>query len=115
VREMAVTVLQREGYQVLPASSAGEALLILKRDTPIDALVTDIVMPGLIDGWELAYQATEIRPDLAVLLTSGFVRREPDEHRVVDAALLHKPWRPRDPIRHIELLLSERNTRPKRW
>jgi CheY-like chemotaxis protein len=108
VREMAVTALERQGYEVVPASSADEALLILKRGKPIDVLVTDVVMPGLTDGWELAYQATQMRPGLAVLLTSGFIRAEPDEHRVVDAALLRKPWRVRELLQHIELLLAQR-------
>src|SRR5689334_20895792 len=69
-------------------------------------------MPGLTDGWELAYRAIQMRPQIAVLLTSGFIRSEPDEQRVVDAALPHKPWRVRELLQHVVLLLAERRSIP---
>ena len=64
--------LESLGYSVVVAVDGKDALRILRTDIHIDVLFTDIVMPGGIDGWELADQAKQIRPGLPVLLTSGY-------------------------------------------
>jgi len=46
---------------------------VLKRGEPVDLLFTDVMMPGGVDGLGLARQARGIRPDLKILLTSGYV------------------------------------------
>jgi PAS domain S-box-containing protein len=61
------------GYQVTTATHAAEAMDILAGDQPIDLLFSDIVMPGGASGVTLARQAQEMRPDMQILLTSGFV------------------------------------------
>ncbi len=60
------------GYFTLTARDAGEAIAILRRGTPVDLLFTDIVMPGGTNGVELARAARRLRPDIQVLLTSGY-------------------------------------------
>ncbi|MBI5128253.1 MAG: PAS domain S-box protein [Rhodopseudomonas palustris] len=72
VRSYAMMCLRSLGYGVIAATDGGDALQILDGDTPIDILFTDVVMPGGISGWELAEAATLRRPDLRVLLTSGY-------------------------------------------
>jgi PAS domain S-box-containing protein len=71
VRDFAMSLLDELGYKVLAASSAEEALVLIDRDEPIDVVFTDVVMPGL-SGVELAKLAREKRPDLPVLLASGY-------------------------------------------
>ena len=61
------------GYQVVTATDAGQALKVLKGDEPVDLLFTDVVMPGGMSGVSLAREAQALRPDMHILLTSGFV------------------------------------------
>lgn len=73
VRNSAQALLtQRLGYQVLAVSNAETALSVLKNNTDIDLLFSDVMMPGM-NGHELARQARRLQPDLRILLTSGFV------------------------------------------
>lgn len=64
-----------EGFKVLQASSADQALLVLA-NTPVELLVSDIKMPGKIDGMELARRILSARPDFPVVLMSGGTARE---------------------------------------
>lgn len=68
--ELHATMLELAGFQVLTANNGHDALKILQ-DTPIDALITDVVMPGL-NGLELANRARAIHPSLPIQLVSGF-------------------------------------------
>jgi PAS domain S-box-containing protein len=70
VREFAQSLLEDMGHNVVPAASADEALERLAAE-PVDLLFSDVVMPGL-SGIELARLARETRPDLPVLLASGY-------------------------------------------
>ncbi len=72
VRSYAVMCLRSLGYTVIAATDGAEALQILDGDTHIDILFTDVVMPGGINGWELAETALSRRQELRVLLTSGY-------------------------------------------
>jgi signal transduction histidine kinase/DNA-binding response OmpR family regulator len=72
---LAVTLemLSELGYDVATASDAASALRRLESDEPVDLLFSDVVMPGGCNGVELAQKARAIRPDLKVLLSSGYV------------------------------------------
>lgn len=72
VRETAVAMLEELGYRVRVAAEAEEALGWLDRGEPVDLLFTDIVMPGVMNGRELAAEAAKRRPGLKVLFTTGF-------------------------------------------
>lgn len=74
VREMLTRQLQSLGYRVTVAVNGDQAHEILLRDTSIELLVTDVVMPGTLQGPMLARQAREHRPDLPVLFMSGYPR-----------------------------------------
>jgi len=73
--DAAAAILQSLGYCTLTAGNGQEALDILAREDAIDLLFSDVVMPRGMDGYQLAIEALKLRPDLAVLLTSGFTRR----------------------------------------
>jgi len=70
--ELTREILEGLGYRVLTASDGKEALEQLNREPAIDLLFSDVVMPGGINGYELAEQATANHPELKVLLTSGY-------------------------------------------
>lgn len=73
LRKTAVTQLGSLGYRVLQAPDGHAALKILDGgEAKIDLLFSDVVMPGGLDGYALATAATERKPGLKVLLTSGF-------------------------------------------
>jgi CheY-like chemotaxis protein len=74
VLDIAVETLRSLGYEVISAANAPEALTILKRDVPVDVLFTDVVMPKEMDGIELAREARRLRPDLRIILASGYTR-----------------------------------------
>lgn len=69
---LVVTQFEDLGYRTFSADSGEEALEILKGNPNIDLLFSDIIMPGKLDGYDLALAAKKICPSLEVLLTSGF-------------------------------------------
>jgi signal transduction histidine kinase/DNA-binding response OmpR family regulator len=76
VLAMAVETLEGLGYQVTTADTAAAALKRLKGRKAFDVLFSDVVMPGGVNGVELAHAALKLRPGLKVLLTSGYVGDE---------------------------------------
>ena len=95
VRSYAVASLENLGYRVVEAVDGREALAKLAADGEVDLLFTDVVMPGGINGWELAERARTLRPGLKVLLTSGYALETLAERgRLPSGALiLNKPYR----------------------
>jgi PAS domain S-box-containing protein len=95
VRSYAAMRLQSLGYSVVAAVNGADALEKLRTHISIDVLFTDIVMPGGINGWELAERAQQVRPGLPVLLTSGYALEtlvRHGQHRD-GAVVLTKPYR----------------------
>jgi len=72
LRDVALHQLQSLGYRTLPAADADQALELIRGGTQIDLMFTDVVMPGGMDGRDLATAARRLRPNLKVLFTSGF-------------------------------------------
>jgi len=95
VRRTVVRQLRDLGYDTLEASGGKEAITILESGERIDLMFSDIVMPGGMDGTQLAEAATRVRPGLKILLTSGFARASIEG--VATSAylknLLSKPYR----------------------
>jgi signal transduction histidine kinase len=94
VRSYAVEILSELGYRVLEARAAEDALDILDSESGIDLLFTDIVMPGGINGRQLADEALLRRPALKVLYTTGYTRNAIVHHGRLDAGvnLITKPF-----------------------
>ena len=95
VLTVAVSMLRLRELDIFAAEDADRALETLEREAPIDVLFTDIVMPGQLDGIELAEQARSQYPNLEVVLTSGYPREAlKDRHRLDDTiGYLSKPYR----------------------
>jgi CheY-like chemotaxis protein len=108
VHNYVVTQLRGLGYRTLSASNASEALAIVDSGESIDLLFTDLVMPGPIDGRRLAIEASNRRPSLKVLYTSGYAEnaRIHDGRLDADALLLAKPYRKADLARMIRAALA---------
>src|ERR1035441_3247721 len=71
IRLMLVEILRGQGYTVLEAGRASDALaLAASHDKPIHLLVTDVSMPGM-NGWDMAKILRGKRPDIPILFTSG--------------------------------------------
>jgi signal transduction histidine kinase/DNA-binding response OmpR family regulator len=94
LRRTAERQLTELGYTVRQADGADPALALLSGADRVDLLFTDVVMPGTMDGLDLAYQARRLRPGLRVLLTSGFPGGRGAGQRMADCPfrLLGKPY-----------------------
>jgi CheY-like chemotaxis protein len=110
VRATVVVQLQGLGYRVYEADNAHSALEILDRMERIDLLFTDIIMPGGLNGKELAIKARTKRPDLKVLFTSGFPGTSTGPGTRFDEGdvLLSKPYRKHDLAKAVEEILTPR-------
>ncbi|MBR0709645.1 MULTISPECIES: PAS domain S-box protein [Bradyrhizobium] len=95
VRQYVVTQVKSLGYAALEAANAAEALTIIDADKNIDLLFTDIIMPGAMNGRQLADEAARRRPDLKTLFTSGYTENAIVHHGRLDSGvlLLAKPYR----------------------
>lgn len=108
VRTYVERQLRSLGYQVIIARNGGEALQALYRQPQIDLLFTDVMMPGGMNGPQLAQAAQQLRPGLKLLYTSGYTenaivhqgRLDPGVH------LLNKPYRLQDLAQAIRRVLS---------
>jgi len=109
VRTMTAALLKSLGYAVLAASGGGEALAILQRGLPVDLILTDMVMPGGIDGIALADQVQALRPGLPVLFMSGSADEDVLRHTryVGITRVLRKPMRKADLAGAIAELLPD--------
>jgi PAS domain S-box-containing protein len=92
------------GFHVLAADSAEQALPLLQGGAPIDLLFSDIVLPGAMDGAALARLAVSLRPEMRVLLTSGFAASSPDG--TGRFSLLRKPFLRRDLMAGLEQVFA---------
>jgi two-component system NtrC family sensor kinase len=90
VQSMAVECLQGLGYTALTAPDAPAALERLRSGERVDVLFSDIVMPGGMNGAQLAVEAMRLRPALKVLMTSGYAGTRPSLPEGVP--LLLKPY-----------------------
>lgn len=105
---MAVESLEELRYRVIVAHNAAEALEHLRGVERIDILFSDVVMPGGMNGSQLAVEAQRLRPGIKVLLTSGYVANL-DEGQVIghgELPVLNKPYRRDELARSLRLVLG---------
>jgi two-component system cell cycle sensor histidine kinase/response regulator CckA len=115
VRRLTCRSLEAQGYEVLPAASASEALLLLEKHAgEIHLLITDVVMPD-VSGRELARSAAPLRPLMKVLFMSGYTDNVIVHHGVLDAgtAFLQKPFTPRSLAQKVREVLDAEKRSPE--
>jgi PAS domain S-box-containing protein len=96
VRKTVIRQLHDLGYRTIEADGGGAALDLMRRGTSFDLLLTDVVMPGGITGYQLAEQARAERPGLKVLFTSGYTELAAASEADLGHQLLSKPYRKQD-------------------
>jgi signal transduction histidine kinase/CheY-like chemotaxis protein len=98
VREYVESELKALGYRVIVSRNAPAALDILRGSEKIDLMFSDVVMPGGMFGPELAKEAARLRPQLRVLLTSGYTDHpvEALDGLGQEVRILNKPYRRRE-------------------
>ena len=113
LRNIVKQQLNQLGYHVLEAANGAEALKLLTEGDKIDLLFSDIVMPGKINGMELARLATERWPSLKVILTSGFPDTQVNGQQESPAGLrlLSKPYRKADLARTLREVFEGVNSK----
>lgn len=105
VRDHVARQLRAVGYCIVLAADGAEALGRLHDEPRFDLLFTDVVMPGGMDGQELARQAKAIKTDLKVLFTSGFLGTLDAEIEISPAQWLPKPYRRQELITRVREIL----------
>jgi CheY-like chemotaxis protein len=108
VRSSATAQLRDLGYTVLTAANATEALAIATRGAAFDLLFTDVMMPGGMNGRQLAEELGRRKPALRVLYTSGYTANAIVHHGRLDPGvlLLSKPYRKADLARLVRAALA---------
>ena len=108
VRAYVSTQLQALGYKTLSAANGAEALAIADGGAAFDLLFTDVIMPGRLNGRQLAAEMMQRRPSLKVLFTSGYTENAIIHHGRLDSGvlLLAKPYRKLDLARMLRLALA---------
>jgi signal transduction histidine kinase len=108
VRTFVIGQIQSLGYVTLAAANAAEALVVIDSSQKIDLLFTDMIMPGSMNGRQLADAALQRRASLKILFTSGYSNEVIIHHGHLDAGvlLLAKPYRKSDLARMIRAALA---------
>jgi CheY-like chemotaxis protein len=93
ILELILTILRDEGYRVTSAINGDVALVILQQGLPFQLLITDIAMPGLLDGYALARKARELRPEMQIIYMTGFASMASVRSRGAPyGQTIVKPW-----------------------
>ena len=104
---MGEAILSDLGYAVVTAASGDEALALIEGGLSFDLLFTDIVMPGRLNGVQLAHEVRRRTPEKGVLLTTGWSDKALDDAGDREAfELIGKPYRRADLARKLRVVLD---------
>jgi signal transduction histidine kinase/CheY-like chemotaxis protein len=114
VRAYVNTQLQSLGYKTLSAANGVEALAIVDSGAAFDLLFTDVIMPGRLNGRQLAAEMEQRHASLKVLFTSGYTENAIIHHGRLDSGvlLLAKPYRKLDLARLLRVALTSAGIGP---
>ncbi|HEY8609286.1 MAG TPA: histidine kinase famiy protein [Noviherbaspirillum sp.] len=109
VRHLADTWLRAQGYRVLAARSGEEALALLDDESVVDLLLTDVIMPGGMNGLALAERLRRRMPQLPVLLMTGYMDEivKPDDAPSMD--VITKPFRSAELAERVRVAIGRRS------
>ena len=113
VRSYVLTQIESLGYTTLSAKNGPEALAVLDSGAPVDLLFTDVIMPGAMNGRDLATEAEKRRPGLRVLFTSGYTENAIDQDGKLEQGILFlgKPYSRAQLARMLRVALREKEAR----
>ena len=103
VRMIGADILDEEGFEVIEAASADEALAIFGARRDIRVLFTDVEMPGSMNGYALARWVFTHQPLVETVIVSGRSSPEPGD-MPPRAHFIAKPYDPDDMVRHVKAL-----------
>jgi PAS domain S-box-containing protein len=108
VREIPATILRDHGYVVVEAADAKQAIRHLKDGKPFDLLFTDVILPGGMNGVEIADQAKTLQPGIKVLYTTGYAENLVVHHGRLDPdkTLVNKPYRRAELLEKVRSMLD---------
>jgi DNA-binding NtrC family response regulator len=107
VRNVLAEILKDAGFHVLQAETASAAISILDEPAPVDLVFSDVKMPDM-DGFELARWVSEHKPELPVILASGYVGKTNMAHDLHCTEFLKKPFDFDTVIDKIRVTISRR-------
>jgi PAS domain S-box-containing protein len=109
VRMLVVDVLEELGYCALEAADGSEGLRILESRARVDLLVTDVGLPGGLNGRQVADAARVLRPELKVLFITGYAENAVISHGHLDPGMhvVTKPFQVEELGRRIRAILTE--------
>jgi two-component system, response regulator PdtaR len=109
LRMDAVDMLEEAGYHVIEAATGEEGAAKLDNDTPLAGLLTDVQMPGAIDGLALARITHEMHPNAVILVVSGRIRPT-TEQLPPGATFLGKPYSGRAVLQLLDRMVGQSPT-----
>ena len=109
VRELAESMLGAAGYAVVSAASGERALELLEDEQNFDLLFTDVIMPGGMNGLQLAEQVRARQPETPILITTGYMDELPSPTpRTQPLNVLSKPYRQEELLSRVRAILPAR-------
>jgi PAS domain S-box-containing protein len=100
------TILEESGYKVTMATSAAEALKVVESGLAFDLLLSDVVMPGGMNGDTLAKEVVRMRPGMKVLLTTGYSGANATVEKPLGYPIISKPYRSSNLLRMIREVID---------
>ncbi len=109
IREMLAFEFEDGGFEVHQAGGADEAVQLLEAGLKVGAVVTDVRMPGRMDGLGLTAWLAQHHPSLPVVITSGYAAPAEVAHlRASVAAIVPKPYKPADVVAFVSTTVEGR-------
>lgn len=108
IRRLSVQRLHDLGFRTIQTETGDAAYVLLQKGTHVDILFSDLVMPGRMNGYDLAARVATEYPDIKILLTSGYVSEAVTRQMVreTEYEILHKPYRYADLAARLDALLA---------
>lgn len=108
VRNVPTKILRIQGYDVTEAKDGAEAIDHLQNGQPFDLLFTDVVLPGNLNGIEIAEEAVLIQPDIKILYTSGYAESaiNHSDKLIPGVTLINKPYNRSDLLEKVSTILE---------
>lgn len=108
IRVVIADYLRECGFQVIETGSADEALTLLNSDIPVDLVFSDVQIPGNMNGVGLARWIRERRPEVKIVLTSGYANSAEEAADLCDGgSLMSKPYDEQLVVERIKRLLGK--------